>query len=525
MLGYCETYMINSVIDRQINQLSLERFDSSTHYHRFLKFACDVGRLDITHKFGSHIDQNLSILNKFSLECSEIKRIFLFSLDKDLEEVLNNEESFCTTVFWDYFKNLDPTKASYKENMIFNYFLHLLLKKDKKLTSDECHQIVHYIIQAKKCCSLRKDSCFLLLLEYCIRNNLGGFFKLSKRGYNHIPKILSQLVYNRLLDNSEKEQFYRSFARTIRKYNSFEMTGKTKVSICISGIYRNQPEALISIQKNLVTPLNADIFIHTWDNVSTWSGLGGAPHRTRIFGQESQEYIPTNLRWLTILARYFPTAYGILEKPINRKLDLEKDFSPLSNYKIQVDAESEFQYKLNNVESYHKQLGGLNQVKMFYGIKKSFDMALDERGYDVIIRSRPDIIINDRVESADIDRLNNNSIYAKVFPDVGMTDMFFAMRSSVAYNFSSFINTILSGQKFSPFNSFPEYDSHNLVTVWSFANDYLIDKEIVMTDLLPNQRVSLPGLKEAFWGDYRKLNGVDQKKFESTVNYIIGRNG
>jgi hypothetical protein len=86
-----------------------------------------------------------------------------------------------------------------------------------------------------------------------------------------------QLIYN-LANCPEKFKQLRSLSgesmKTKIKYSEedivdFFSSNDYNVAICLSGHVRNYEHNLANINKFLVKPLNADVFIHTWDSIGT----------------------------------------------------------------------------------------------------------------------------------------------------------------------------------------------------------------------------------------------------------------
>ena len=67
-----------------------------------------------------------------------------------------------------------------------------------------------------------------------------------------------------------------------------ESQSRFKVAICISGIYRNHINGIRKIKNNLIDPLGADVFIHTWDEKAIWLGNGGSPALSRLFDSKAR---------------------------------------------------------------------------------------------------------------------------------------------------------------------------------------------------------------------------------------------
>lgn len=128
-----------------------------------------------------------------------------------------------------------------------------------------------------------------------------------------------------------------------------------KIAVCLSGIDRCFQVILNELLKNIVIPLNADIFLHTWDSNSI---------KDRFIKNSNN--------------------YDLYEKYC--KKFIVEDFNSNWNFL--------------NVNS------GKNITPMFYSIYKSF-LLIDDN-YDVVIRNRMDSL---HVNKLQIPKLKNNHVY------------------------------------------------------------------------------------------------------------------
>jgi len=150
-----------------------------------------------------------------------------------------------------------------------------------------------------------------------------------------------------------------------------------KVAVCLSGADRAFEITSEFLLKNIIIPLNADVFIHTWDS-STFNDR-------------------------------FPNSYNEeLYKKISKKYKIE---NLNSNWNF-INAK-----KPNNI------------VPMFYSIYKSFSFVPPE--YDIVIRSRFDSLYD---QEFIIPNIKNNNVY------VGLNAIFKG-RFSPRYNFLCESNT------------------------------------------------------------------------------------
>lgn len=131
-----------------------------------------------------------------------------------------------------------------------------------------------------------------------------------------------------------------------------------RVALCISGELRNFEVSWKSIKKNVVDPLNADVYIFSWESAT--------------YNETLQQMFNFKSPHVTI-PEANPVAYKI------------------QNYK-------DGKWKTHKI----KAAGG----PMFYGIEESFNLL--PHGYDILIRSRPDATFYEPFNVPDI---KPNTIY------------------------------------------------------------------------------------------------------------------
>lgn len=508
-----------------------ERFETNSKYILFLKSCCDLGRLDILYVVSELIDKDDTRLQSYmntssSNENNECKRIIDFSKDpliNKLQLLSLGKTTVRNTIYFKetlnaYLAGLKGEIVSHYENMVLSFLLFLVLESKKNILSlDDCIVLFDHFCNSKNCNKRRKDSCILLIINYCLEYK-HDFFRLPKKFYNHCIYALNRIASNELLTAIEKKEYIDKYIKQIRKMNDFSTGKKIRVAICIAGVYRNHREALESIASNLVEPLNADVFIHTWDNETIWAGFGGSPRATRVFGKKGG-MLGEKYRWLANLAPIMPNTYEVLSQPITRKLSKKLFENILHPKGFIIEREDEFTASIEKPDNYGKLRGSLNQLKMFYGIKKSFDLALSEEKYDYIIRVRPDLLISESIDISKFESFENNTLYCNV-GNVGLGDAFFIMSGAMAYNFSSFVDLMFDKEELSPFNNYPLYDSHNLLFSWLVANNYCFEKYAMPTPIQHNLPVPIKGLIEAITIDERNQTLDYSGEIKEFIDYL-----
>lgn len=522
--------LFNNIILEKIELKKRHRLDSVASFIDYLTYLGYLGKIDEIYFSLRLIDKQFITSNQKDLNEEDVY-IRLNDLLVRIEE--KNQYNLKETILnkkidlqdlhdniYCYFLTLEFNKSSHEQNFILNFMLNKAIEHNV-LTSDLAIKLIEYFWRAKHCNGYRKDYCIFTITEYCIANRIEKFFFLRERLYNHIQKIYSQIYKSAILTSEEANQYQLYLARVLKQYNQINSIRTAKVAVCISGMYRDHENALESIKKNIIEPLNADVFVHTWDEMSYWTGIGGYSRYERVFGAKVKDILPKEVHDLKYLENYLPNTFKIIQSAKFKKLDVEKITEILQPKKMMIDNQEEFLKQIEYKESY-KSRGTFNQIKMFHGLKKAFDAALTYSNYDYIIRLRPDIYIDKPYTQELFSNINSNTIYSQI-GDFGVQDIEFIVSSSMAYSLSGFINRMFEYEKLSPYDSYPLYDAHNLFFSWLVENNYFFGKDKLEGRTLLNmaeKNVILSGLREAVDIDMQTLSQENKTKFALFIEFL-----
>lgn len=524
---------VKSIIEEKIKKLADNRFNSVDEYIDCLTWTAHYGGVDQIYYFLKIIDieyikktpeilqepvyeRLLSFVNKVDKGKYEDVKPFILNIENK-----KNVDAFL--LFKKYTDDLFEREASHEEVFLLSFLLKNLLNHIV-LEASQAEKIINYFWKAKNCNEFRKDYCIFLVVDHCIENQVDDLFKLKKQWYNHNQKILAKIYTTKILNRSEKTIYTKIVSENFNRINNLNSCHTPKIAVCISGLYRNHHSALESIQKNIVEPLNADVFIHSWDEMASWIGLGGTPHVRRLFGSEAVPLLPEeyHLNFHKIKESLIFT-HCILSTPIYTQLD-KTVFDCLSPKKIVLENQDEFIKKLgDDLDGYKKSRGNLNQIKMFHGIKQSIDLALDHDEYDYIIRLRPDLLIQSQLDIEAIQDLKPNTVYTGL-GEYGVKDTEFTVSASVALSLSHLISKMFKEKKVSPYKDFPLYDAHNIFFAWILENKLDFEHDLVKKMTLLNMTdasVHLPHLEQSLEEDLSQLSEEEQKKFQPFADFLI----
>lgn len=175
--------------------------------------------------------------------------------------------------------------------------------------------------------------------------------------------------------------------------DNFFTNSELNIALCLSGHLRDYKKNLESINKFLVKPLNADVFLHTWDSygkqkIITQNSIGPSPIEDVKINDDYKNYI-SNLRGLKIEnnLNYLNT----IEDTLKQKLFY------LYGQRINEDT-----------------FGGSAEPKyiysQFYSIMQSFLLAeeyskVNNKKYDIIIKLRSDYKLSSGIFKEDFKKI------------------------------------------------------------------------------------------------------------------------
>lgn len=169
-----------------------------------------------------------------------------------------------------------------------------------------------------------------------------------------------------------------------------------KIAVCLSGHLRDYETNLSNIEKFLVKPLNADVFIHTWDTLGKQKTLTSG--RIGPIPDESKKYDTDILNMLSNIKAKRIESNSEYLKNISSSLD-KKEFHLYGQ-------------KLNS-----QTFGGQAEPKyiysQFYSIYQSYKLLEkysedNNIKYDVVIKLRSDYILTSGIQSEDFDFIKDD---------------------------------------------------------------------------------------------------------------------
>lgn len=397
--------------------------------------------------------------------------------------------------------------TSSEDNMILSYALNLLFD-EFLVDEDVLIKIIHHLHSAKTINHIRVRFILFRCIRYSAEDKelASSFFKLREQFYNHIQLIFGMM--HRFINEAGARLLQKFLYDSIKQYNNLSLL-KTesynfpKIALCISGINRSNMEALRDIFDKIVLLLNADVFMHTWDIQQDWIG-NARPFNFwyRTFGVRD---VPNNLTNFNFIKSYYPNIYNCLVTSHYSLLDKSKLLDEFKFQGFLCENQDEFMDEYNISDSYMAR-DSFNQIKMFYGIYKSFQIMKDYESknnikYDYVIRIRPDLALSTQLSLEDFGVLNASNIAVGIKDGAGVDDCFFYATREAYEKAVNIWESMINVKRLSPFEYFPKYDCHALMLAWLVHKNIYPVTAIRSSLLHAGKDVRIPNLKQVLSQD------------------------
>jgi len=546
------------------NLLELWEFDEACNHHEvmlqdtfeyfseYIKLLADFGKLDkiyyLFNKFGfifiehkkDDLQQKYPEAIKF---CSTfIKEKFIpiqFSpihTDKNsmlLHLSFNENKAALLNYLKENANILISNSSSAQDNMVLNHVLNQLIEHGL-MSCDLFINVAHFFVTNPNINNMRKKYVISNIIRSSLNKGLSDFFKLREEYYNHIQKIAHLLHKN--INERGSLNMYSTFNNAIIRYNKSNLLRnrkkKIKVAVCISGMFRGNDLAIKSLYENIIRPLNADVFVHSWDVWQSWSGICGAGDDSwtwRLFGEEGKKNCPANLKSFSNFKKTFPLTADVIENPIYNEFTDDFLLSIIQPTSFTIENEEQF---LDIIDDKHNFMtrNNYNQAKMFYGIYKSTQLMIrheidNDINYDFVIRARPDCAVVDKLTIELLNTLNDNDIAVDMAADVGPIDQFYISRRDTHITMSSIWKYAISANNLSPFESFPKYDAHALMYLWMLKNKITPVKPLIKRNFsLVNSKTCPPNkIKSTLDYDFKNSAShlLNDHQTNNFIKYIL----
>lgn len=412
--------------------------------------------------------------------------------------------------------------------------------REKSLTTEYITKIVYFACKApynpiRKKYVATKITCYL-------SNSAPHLLRMlpNTGQYNYVQKLhflLSGCDFNRfkpgirrvekLLSKHKGVNIIRDKSQIITLENVDTSKSKRKrspkVAVCISGAMRYDTKKLLQLHKeNIITPLNADVYISTWNNAEVYPGLTGPSTWDNAIWLEKLyapliPLVPEDIKRYKDFKNTLPNVFNKVSKAQKKEISSDDIYEVLPNAKVSISDEIEFEEKYDTEEM--RTRDSLNQAKMFYGIWKAQDMV-DKSGidYDYVIRVRIDYVPNKGYSLDNLLSLEENELGMSRDSVVGPTDICFSGSKKNMDIIASIWPNAVHSACLCPItidNKKAQYDSHKLLESY-MADAGLItntENKVHRSNRAVLNIIKFPDVKSELELDLKNINEEDHEKY------------
>ncbi|ARJ56593.1 hypothetical protein [Campylobacter cuniculorum] len=233
----------------------------------------------------------------------------------------------------------------------------------------------------------------LLSKSFFMKTIIDYFNVLDDKNFFQWHNIVKYLyLLQTTLNGYKTSEFYIELAHSqLKKILNLNPKPKQnpKIAVLITGQLRGDWEYILQKNiKNLIKPLNADMFLFSWDEVALWPGLRGT--NTWVYRNFPVlcSAVPKELELNSNLIKIFPNTFETLKQVKKSKEELKK----LKNYDFKgILLEDDKNFENNYAELYLHKIA----ARESYGWNKALKLMQDYEmqhnfKYDYVFRIRPD---------------------------------------------------------------------------------------------------------------------------------------
>lgn len=295
-----------------------------------------------------------------------------------------------------------------------------------------------------------------------------------------------------------------------------------KVAVCISGVFRGNLEELKELNEKLIKPLNADVFIATWDAYFPHSGSCGsiANFFNRTFGPHFAPLLKSEYRLSTNFKKIFPSVFRFYETPHSIALPTDTIKAILSPQRILICDQKKFE---NFVCAFDEKMWNINPMynwkntlKMYFQIHccnkelENYEEAIGEK-YDITIRIRPDLKLLSPITLDLLSNLKEQEVLTNVI-EWGIDDSLFIARTSTMNKIADLWKEMSRTKLLSPFKNFPHARTHLIFPLWLFKNKIQVIEGYFKTNLTYNSLNSIPDFRKELKQDFENIKDQQLKQ-------------
>ncbi|EKK0830503.1 hypothetical protein PKB33_000890 [Campylobacter lari] len=437
-------------------------------------------------------------------------------LDLSKDEMLQDLEA----ILQEKLEDLTRNKYRIKDDYIAAYVVTELVEQNKHC----CLDLIFVLLER----SILKSS-NTLLKAFCIKKVIDYFFPYRAFFENNkIVILILNKIHEEFLTSIGGKIYYDILSCKVSNVNfsNIQVQTRKRVAVCIFGALRGDFVAsLKNIEETIVKPLNADVFIFSWNRAYIWAGLGGNGNWVkRFFDENVVKKSPVEIRNNAGLKNMLPSVFEELSKEYYK--DIKKaDFKEIANLK---------RVCLENPDNFEKKYTTkLNRSKMWYAIYRSYQLMCEyenEKGfnYDYVVATRPDRDHEGFLKLAHIEMLKSNEIL-ELQGHLGPAGEKFAGPRDSMKRWMCIWEYAQLNKNISFFKDFPflKISPHQLLHNWLIVNGIrcypLYGKDFKLKDFNQSSCIrglKIPNIKDVLTQDLKKLENSHQRIIPEIIDFF-----
>lgn len=456
--------------------------------------------------------------NKMWAVFNLVKFYYLINLE-DLSSNDNERKLYASYKFLDakHLNNILKDKNFYKDHWSFAFAINAIfnrLVENNELDIEIADNIIQYL-NKYNITKDRKKYIIKTMVDYFILKDK-NFFK-----FNYSLIFLINCLKDDELGGQELQKLMYSLIKLhgLSSANIFqENLNNIKIAVCMSGPLRGDfNQSFGFLKQNILEPLKADLFIHTWEDTRLYTGFRGGNIWHSLFGNYISTKALGEIRNKELLEKLLPNTFKVLstEITVKTKYDFFNNINPTG---ILIDNEKDFENRFKDYPLLkYSRTQNLNISKMFYGIQKSLELMLQHEikynlKYDFIIRLRPDVPILEQITLEKIQKIKNGQIQVS-FTEFGMDDVAFMGRRLDMIKIMQYFQYVDSSKKLDTFNIGEDSPHDTLISYLIYNGLENIDYGIIKnSDISFCTKSARPDFDKALQEDLKNIKDENLKQ-------------
>ncbi|EPD6722733.1 hypothetical protein ACSDSB_001587 [Campylobacter coli] len=311
----------------------------------------------------------------------------------------------------------DFKDMSFEKRYLACYILNAKISK-QELNGKFCHELFYtsivYMERNKYKWGVYKEACDAISTAYYIKKSIDYFF------YSNDDDFLDRIQdYMFILQYFMKQNFYgasicyEQISYLLRMKKLSITYSSPNIAVLVTGAIRgkNWLESLDFLKNQIINPLNADVFLFSWNKKMLWPSIRNRSNWVYRRIPEVYNNTPEQIKNFNEFTKCFPNVYNKLSEDFS--IPFSKDeLEQLNVFFNDIYLEDEKSFIVC-----HQKCGELNNLhKMLYGRKIAFELMEKyekrfQKKYDFVLIVRPDLDYP-RIDSVILEKINIGNVIA-----------------------------------------------------------------------------------------------------------------